>query len=473
MLSSDPSQLRAGGLEPTRRDPEVKRLVRILASMTAALLCVVAHPLWAAQTVVKDVGLSSTPDETRLTLQVDGALNHRIFTLSGPDRVVLDIPDGRLTGRLPKADPGDPVLVGLRSGVREQGELRLVMDLKQPVRVKSFPLAPDGGEDQRLVVELIPKGPSAASGKGGARNASPPPVAARSAKGRPLVVAIDAGHGGRDPGAVGTRGTHEKDVTLAIARRLATLVKKERGMRPVLIRDSDTFVPLYARIQRAREAKADLFISIHADAFNNPSARGSSVFTLSERGATSEAAKWLADRENSADLIGGVDLKTSDDVLANVLLNMSQNATLEHSGEAAGAVLRNLSRLGDTHKAKVQKAGFVVLKSPDIPSVLVETAFISNPAEEARLTNPAHQQRLAEAILAGIKAYFRKYRPPEVTLAAASGAGGGRAYVIQSGDTLTDIAHRHGVSLSALRGANDLEGDHILAGQSLRIPGGD
>jgi N-acetylmuramoyl-L-alanine amidase len=268
---------------------------------------------------------------------------------------------------------------------------------------------------------------------------------------------------------VGSRGTREKDVTLAIARRLAVLVDKEPGMRPIMTRDSDTFVHLRQRIERARKAKADLFISIHADAFRSPDARGSSVFTLSERGATSEAAKWLADRENSADLIGGVDLKTSDDVLANVLLNMSQNATLEHSGEAAGAVLRNLSRLGSTHKAQVQKAGFVVLKSPDIPSVLVETAFISNPDEEARLTSPAHQKRLAEAILAGIKAYFRKYPPPGSTDASASG---GRTHVIQPGDTLSGIAKQYQVSLSALRGANRVEGDHIQVGQVLNIPGG-
>jgi N-acetylmuramoyl-L-alanine amidase len=239
-----------------------------------------------------------------------------------------------------------------------------------------------------------------------------------------------------------------------------------------MIRDGDVFVHLHQRIHKAREAKADLFISIHADAFTTPNVRGSSVFTLSERGATSDAAKWLADRENSADQLGGVDLKTNDDVLANVLLSMSQNATLEHSGEAAGAVLRNLSRLGDTHRAQVQKAGFVVLKAPDIPSMLVETAFISNPEEEARLTTPAHQQRLAEAILTGIKAYFRKYPPPGAGVVKAAGVRGGHTYVVQGGDTLTDIANRYGVSLSSLRSANRLEGEHIQVGQALTIPEG-
>lgn len=429
-----------------------------------------AQPLCAAQVAVEGLRVSTAPDQTRLALHVDGAVSHRIFTLSDPERVVLDIPGARLKAQLPPVDPQDAILVGLRSGVRDQGELRIVMDLKQPVRVKSFPLGPEGDQGHRLVVELIPKGPSSQRGKD--RDAAPPPPRGRAPAARPVLVAIDAGHGGQDPGAIGARGTLEKEVTLAIARRLEALVKKEPGMRPLMIREGDAFVHLHQRIQKAREAKADLFISIHADAFTNPNVRGSSVFTLSERGATSEAAKWLADRENSADQLGGVDLKSSDDVLANVLLNMSQNATLEHSGEAAGAVLRNLSRLGDTHRGQVQKAGFVVLKSPDIPSMLVETAFISNPEEEARLTTPAHQQRLAEAILAGIKAYFRKYPPPGTDTASVSGARGGPTYVIQPGDTLSDIAKRHGVSLSALRSANRLEGDHIQVGQALTIPGG-
>lgn len=431
-----------------------------------------AQALWAAQVVVLDLRLSSSPEQSRVTLYLDRASSHRIFSLSDPDRTVLDIPDARLAGPLPPADPQDPVLVGLRSGVRDHGELRIVMDLKQPARVKTFPMGADGEQGHRLVVDLIPKGGGAVPRKGGARDSGPGAAPVRTTVARPVVIAIDAGHGGQDPGAIGSRGTPEKEVTLAIARRLAALVDKEPGMRPLMVRDADVFVHLNERMKRAREAKADLFISIHADAFTNPNARGSSVFTLSERGATSEAAKWLADRENSADLVGGVDLKTSDDVLANVLLNMSQNATIEHSGEAAGAVLRNLSRLGDTHKAQVQKAGFVVLKSPDIPSMLVETAFISNPEEEARLVNPAHQQRLAEAILAGIKAYFRKYPPPSPVVTTASSPAGGRGYVVQPGDTLSDIAKRNGVSLSALRAANRLDGDHIRVGQALSIPQG-
>ena len=236
-------------------------------------------------------------------------------------------------------------------------------------------------------------------------------------KGRALVIAIDPGHGGKDPGAIGPKGTREKDITLAVAKRLAALIAKEPGMRPYLTRDGDSFVPLRKRMTKARAQGADLFISIHADAFKDADVRGSAVFTLSPRGASSEAAKWLADRENAADLVGGVDLGEADNVLATVLLDMSQNATMEHSGLAAQMVLDKLQGVGALHHRRVQQAGFVVLKSPDIPSLLVEAAFISNPDEEARLTNPAQQQRLAEAVLRGIKAYFRKHPVPGAALA--------------------------------------------------------
>jgi N-acetylmuramoyl-L-alanine amidase len=413
-------------------------LVKPLIALLLSLALVLAHPLEAAdRAAVLGVHLAREPDKTRLTLDLSAPVSHRIFALDGPDRLVVDVANARLTGKLPAAESDDPSLAGLRSGVRDSGELRIVLDLKQSVRVKSFLLAPEGGKGHRLVLELIPKdatkgsGRSVREGDGSAASRAAILVAESRAKSsRPLVVAIDAGHGGQDPGATGARGTREKDVTLAIARRLYALVAREPGMRPAMIRDGDYFVPLRTRIAKARKHRADIFISIHADAFDNREARGSSVFTLSERGASSEAAKWLADRENAADLVGGVDLGAGDDVLANVLLSMSQNATIEHSGEAARAVLSNLSRLGAVHKGEVQKAGFVVLKSPDIPSMLVETAFISNPQEESRLLQPANQQRLAEAILAGVKVYFAKYRPqsvssPQATQAAPAPRAGG------------------------------------------------
>jgi len=446
----------------------VKRLIHTLLACLPALLLATAAPATAAQVAVQGVRVASGSDKTRLVMDTEGPVDHRIFTLDGPDRVVVDIPDARLAGALPEADTSDVTLIGLRSGVREGDDLRIVLDLKQPARVKSFALTPDGTSGHRLVIDLIPKGGGSASQKGAAH----PSVGSRASRPRSAVVAIDAGHGGQDPGAIGSHGTREKEVTLAIARRLAALVDKEPGMTAVLIRDGDYFVALRERILKARKHKADVFISIHADAFTNPKVRGSSVFTLSERGASSEAAKWLADRENSADLVGGVDLKVSDDVLANVLLNMSQNATIEHSGEAASAVLRNLDRLGDTHRPQVQKAAFVVLKSPDIPSMLVETAFISNPQEEARLKTQQHQQRLAEAILAGIKGYFRKYPPQGTQIGQEASAGPGRKHVIEGGDTLVEIAKRYNVSLSSLRTANRLKGDTIRLGQVLTIPEG-
>jgi N-acetylmuramoyl-L-alanine amidase len=428
----------------------------------------------ADQVSVTSVRITPEADKTRLVLDLGGSVVHQIFALEGPDRLVIDLRDAAFSGTLPQADAGDPTLVGLRSGVREGDDLRIVVDLKRPVRAKSFPLAPDESQGHRLVVDLIPKDVSqvgkAASTRVGKGDKAQPVASSRARAARPLVVAIDAGHGGEDPGALGARGTREKDVTLAIARRLAALVEKEPGMHPLMIRDKDVFVPLRQRILKARKHEADIFISIHADAYTDAKVRGSSVFTLSHRGASSEAAKWLADKENSADLIGGVDLSKNDDLLASVLLDMAQNATLEHSVEAAGAVLSNLRRLGTTHRGEVQKAGFVVLKSPDMPSLLVETAFISNPDEEARLVNGAQQQQLAEAILAGVKQYFRKYRP-QAAVRSAAAEGSGRQHRIGSGDTLTDIAKRYQVSLSSLRSANNLTDDTIRAGQVLTIPG--
>jgi N-acetylmuramoyl-L-alanine amidase len=450
----------------------VKRSAPILRLLLAAVLAVLALSAAAGQVEVQGARVSAGADKTRLVLQLSGPVSHRIFALEGPDRLVVDLADARLLSKLPPAGEGDPTLIGLRSGVREGDDLRIVLDLKQPARVKSFLMTPGDGEGHRLVLDLIPKGSGRVSDGRAAPGAAHLSIRSRASAARSVVVAVDAGHGGEDPGAIGAQGTREKDVTLAIARRLAQLVDKEPGMRAVLIRDRDIFVPLRQRIQKARKHEADLFISIHADAFTDPRVRGSSVFTLSQRGASSEAAKWLADRENSADLVGGVDLGASDDLLSAVLLDMAQNATLEHSGEAARAVLGNLGQLGDTHKGDVQKAGFVVLKSPDIPSMLVETAFITNPDEEKRLKVADHQQRLAEAIMAGVRAYFRKYPPLGTRVSARAASEGGRRHVIAGGDTLVEIAKRYSVSLSSLRTANRLNDDKIRVGEVLTIPEG-
>jgi len=283
---------------------------------------------------------------------------------------------------------------------------------------------------------------------------------------RDIIIAIDAGHGGEDPGATGPRGTHEKDVVLAIAKDLRNLVKNERGMRPVMIRKGDYFVGLRERRKKARELKADLFVSIHADAFRNGRARGASVYALSQGSATSEAAKWLAQNENNSDLIGGVSLDDKDDLLGSVLLDLSRNASIAASLDVGSDVLQNLRTVGRIHKNRVEQAGFAVLKAPDIPSILVETGYISNRHEELQLRSKRHQKKLAKAILKGIKRYFDHSAPPGTLLAMAD-----HKHVIRRGETLSGIAEHYQVSQKLLRTTNQLASNETLRiGQTLLIP---
>jgi len=433
----------------------------------ALFLLLLSLPLSAQHVDVRGARIWTAPDQTRLVVDTAAPVSHKIFPLDNPERLVIDIPDARLQDKLPTVEGDEPLLIGIRSGIREGDDLRLVLDLKQKVRAKSFLLQPNEQYGHRLVIDLVPAG-KGTLGKGAKVAKSHPTNPARL---RDVVVAIDAGHGGEDPGAIGAKGTREKDVTLQVARKLARLVEREPGMTPVLIRDGDYFIRLRKRINLAHRHKADLFVSIHADAFRDPRVRGSSVYTLSQKGASSEAAKWLADKENNADLIGGIDLSESDDLLKTVLLDMTQNATLEHSSLAAKKVLANLRKVGAVHKGKVQRAGFVVLKSPDIPSMLVETAYISNPVEEKRLRSSEHQGKVATAILAGIKSYFAGHPPPGTRLAAAASSADGRRHVISRGDTLGEIAEQYHVSLTSLRSANQIDDDQIRVGQVLRIPG--
>lgn len=434
--------------------------------LIALFLLLLSLPLLAQQVEVRGARIWTAPDHTRLVVDTAAPVSHKIFSLDNPDRLVIDIPDARLGDKLPTMKASEPLLIGMRNGIRDGDDLRLVLDLKQEVRAKSFVLQPNDKYGNRLVVDLTPVGKSTPAKK----SKSGKPHSPKRASLRDIVVAIDAGHGGEDPGAIGANGTREKDVTLQIARKLARLVKKEPGMTPVLIRDGDYFIRLRKRIQLARKNHADLFVSIHADAFRDPRVGGSSVYTLSHRGASSEAAKWLADKENSADLVGGIDLSESDDLLKTVLLDMTQNATLEHSNLAAKKVLTNLRKVGPVHKGKVQKARFVVLKSPDVPSMLVETAFISNPEEEKRLRSGEHQAKLARAILAGVKSYFSGYAPPGTKLAASASDRGEQRHVIGHGDTLGEIAEQYHVSLTSLRSVNRIDGDQIRVGQVLTIP---
>ena len=337
-----------------------------------------------------------------------------MFSVKDPERLVLEMEMPEISPALAelngKVSADDPYIQGLRVGRNRPGVVRLVLDLKAEVKPQVFTLKPIGEYGYRLVLDIYPLvaiDPLAALIQESEKSKSPDkPVVARLA-----TIVIDPGHGGEDPGALGRHGSREKDVTLTIARRLKALVDAEPNMRAVLTRDGDFFLPLQVRVDKARKVRADLFVSIHADAFIRPHARGSSVFALSERRATSEAANWLAKKENEADLVGGVNLDVKDKYLAQTLLDLSQTATIDHSLRLGSSVLRRLGGVNTLHKPQVEQASLAVLKAPDVPSILVETAFISNPEEEKRLNDEAYQEQLARAILDGIRDYFAKHPP--------------------------------------------------------------
>lgn len=434
--------------------------VRVLS--TLLFLCALAGPVSAGE--VENVRVWAGPDKTRVVLDLDRAVDYSVFALDDPDRLVVDIERSGMD-RTPALNPEHSgVVERVRHGIREGTDLRVVLDLSEPARAKSFLLEPTGRYGHRLVLDLFPK--SAQSATERVRS-----VAARLADDeRDMIVAIDAGHGGEDPGAIGPAGTYEKNVVLAIARELERQIEAAPGMQPVMIRTGDYYVPLKERYQRAREARADLFVSVHADAFRDRRVRGSSVFVLSRSGASSEAARLLAQSENAADMIGGVELDHSDDMLASVLLDLSQNASMEYSHAAAEQIFGQLRAVGKAHRRRVESANFVVLRSPDVPSVLVEVGFISNPSDEANLGSRAHRQRLATAIRRGIAAHFRETAPQGTWFAA--NRGDPARHVVQRGDTLGTIAQRYSVSLRQLRRANSIEGDVIHPGAVLVIPTG-
>jgi N-acetylmuramoyl-L-alanine amidase len=371
---------------------------------------------------------------TRLILDAPTPVAHQLLVMKNPDRLVLDLEGVELNselGQLPqRVLPSDPYIQAIRVAMYRPGVLRVVLDLKSEVNSQLFALKPVGEYGHRVVLDLYPLTPldplmalleiERNEGLREPASAAPPadkPVEAKdravgkSASRRRIVVAIDPGHGGEDPGAIGRRGTYEKHVTLAIARKLKALLDDEPGMRAMLTRDDDYFVPLGVRVQKARRVQADLFISIHADAFTTPTARGSSVFALSEHGATSAAARRLAQRENEADLIGGVNLNAMEPVLARTWLDMSQTAQISDSLRVGRSVLDGIGAVNTLHKRSVEQAGFAVLKAPDIPSILVETAFISNPDEEQKLRDEGYQRKFAASMRSGIKQYFARNPP--------------------------------------------------------------
>lgn len=412
----------------------------VAASVSFAAEKIVSSRVWPAQ------------EYTRVTLESPRPIRHQFFFVTSPERLVVDLEgvelDDELKGLPAKVGADDPYIQSVRVGINRPNVVRIVFDLKTEVKPSVFPLAPAGEYKHRLVLDIYPAKPmdpllallaprpdpigeiasapvvaAAADAPGvetpllpvlkldpGKAREVPPKLAARKME-RLVIIAIDAGHGGEDSGARGRHGTREKDVTLAIARLLKARIDQEPNMRAVLVRDGDYFVPLMQRVAKSRRVQADLFVSIHADGWVRPDARGSSVFALSERGATSTAARMLAQRENQSDLIGGVNLGAKDPILARTLLDLSLTATINDSLKLGKAVLTELGDVNALHKASVEQAGFAVLKAPDIPSILVETAFISNPDEEKRLKDSAYQEKMARAVLGGIKRYLARNPP--------------------------------------------------------------
>ena len=418
------------------------------AGGTLLLSVMGAAPARAAQIV--GVRVWPAEDYTRVTLENDSNLKTTHFLVKDPERMVVDIEgidlNPALKSLVAKIQSNDPYIRQVRVGQNRPGVVRLVFDLKDEVRPQVFVLPPVGSYQHRLIFDLYPVNPpdpiAALIAKGdwmkempkqlppefGAPmteerqqpkpRASEPQIAKTEPSEDPppklnrmITIALDPGHGGEDPGAIGAAGSYEKNVVLAIAKRLKARIEQQPNMRVMLTRDGDYFVPLQVRVQKARKVQADLFVSIHADAFVEPTARGSSVFALSEKGASSTAARWLANKENSADLIGGVNLRGQDHQLASVLLDLSTTAQINDSMKLARAVLGEIGGINKLHKGSVEQAGFAVLKAPDIPSILVETAFISNPEEEARLNDDGYQNQMADALMSGIRKYFSKNPP--------------------------------------------------------------
>lgn len=428
----------------------------------------------AAPNSIKDIFVVDKGNVTKVIFNLPKQFKFDAFRLNNPDRIVVDLNQSRLKSSIPTVSRHHNVIKNIRSAKRKNKAQRFVIDTRGKVDYSTYRLKPNKDYGYRLVVELTDKDKKPVKAvkkvnvtkstkantkiKNITKNVTP-------SSSRDIVIAIDAGHGGQDPGAIGKHGTHEKDVVLRIAKKMKHLIDKQPGMRATLVRSDDRFIPLRDRMKIARKAKADMFISVHADAYRNRNVKGSSVYVLSERGASDEAAKWLADQENAADLVGGVSLDDKDATLAKVLLDLSQTATIEASSRVADDILTEIRRVAPVHNSSVQHARFVVLKSPDIPSVLVETAFISNPREERRLNNEQYQNKLAKAMLKGIKRYFEKNPLPDTLEAQRR-----QKFKVKPGDTLSNLAQKHKVTVAQLMSVNNLKSDKLYAGQTLRIP---
>lgn len=401
---------------------------------------------------VNNIRLSKHKGYLRLVFDLDESVQHSIFSLHKPERIVLDFKKTKMTHGLVDQVEANSMIRGIRSGVRNGDDLRVVFDMQQAVSPRSFLLTPSGEKTHRLVLDLHYSDNATSQ--------------AKRKQLRDVVVAIDAGHGGKDPGAVGRKGTKEKVVTLQMAKRLEKIINDQPGMKAVLTRSKDRFMRLRERIGKARDGGADMMISLHADSFPDPRARGSSIYALSVDGASSETARLLAEKENASDLLfGDVELAVEDRMVKEVLFDLSLTGTIESSLDIGGEVIRQLGKVNRMHKKTVQQAGFAVLKAPNIPSILLETAFISNPREEKNLQSRAHQQKVVRAIGRGVADYFARKAPPGTWLAATS-----TEYKVKPGDTLGGIANRFNTSVKHLRARNALYKNNLNAGQVIKIP---
>ena len=429
---------------------------RAFAAVLAVACC--AGAVHGAE--LEGIRMHQAPDHTRVVFDTSAPVEYRVFMLERPRRVVVDLRDTRLRRgfQTPKAK-GD-VIERVRRGRRPRGTYRVVLDVAREVRPKDFTLKPVPPYGHRLVVDLFMPEPEGAA-----------PAPRKPEGRRDVIVAVDAGHGGEDPGAIGKGGICEKDVVLSIARRLRDRIDGADGFSAVMVRNGDYYVSLRKRTSIAREHRADMFVSIHADAFTSPRVRGASVYALSERGASSETARWLADNENRSDLIGGVgpvSLDDKDAQVRSVLLDLSMDGTLRASLAAGESVTGSLALVSRMHKRRVEQAGFAVLKSPDVPSILIETGFLSNPEEARLLSSRSHQDKVATAIADGIRGYLLRNPPPDARIAALEHRG--LQHVIARGETLSEIAERYRVSMAMLRSVNGLRGDRLMIGQVLLIP---
>jgi N-acetylmuramoyl-L-alanine amidase len=410
---------------------------------------------------VENVRIWSESNKTRVVLDLSQPVEHNIFTLRGPDRLVIDLKDSRLGRELAEMPQGAGAVRAIRSAVRANGQLRVVLDLNATVRSRTFTAGPNASYGDRLVVDLQ-----------AADNIAPVKRASEEYRpGRDIIIAVDAGHGGHDPGTSG-RHTREKDIVLAISRELAKRINAEPGMKAVMVRDSDVFVDHKDRVYFAQNRDADLFVSIHADGFGDKRAAGASVFALNLDRASREARETLSKRHKQEVKVGDVSLNDKDAVLASVLYDLSQSAAMSASMEIGGHVSRELGRVAKMHSKKVKEKSLAVLTSAEMPSILVETGFLTNPSEEKKLRDRNHQRRLASAILAGVRSYFYTNPPPDTRIAMDLKRAPARQvkHVVTRGDTVSEIAERYNVRVADIRRANRLSSDKIRVGQTLSIP---